>query len=81
MVIVTVCVGSSCHVKGARRVIMNFNDLLKDHDQVYFRIGKAVNPAHQNPELPRQLEIRLAVVREIADELRKRGKEVSIESV
>ena len=32
MVIVTVCVGSSCHIKGARRVIMNFNDLLKDHD-------------------------------------------------
>ena len=32
MIIVTVCVGSSCHVKGARRVIMYFNDLLKDHD-------------------------------------------------
>lgn len=31
MVTVTVCVGSSCHVKGARVVIMQFNDLLKEH--------------------------------------------------
>ena len=31
MVTVTVCVGSSCHVKGARDMIMNFNDMLKEH--------------------------------------------------
>ncbi|KPJ88818.1 MAG: hypothetical protein AMS17_04180 [Spirochaetes bacterium DG_61] len=31
MVNVTVCVGSSCHIKGAREVIMRFNDLLKVH--------------------------------------------------
>lgn len=29
---VTVCVGSSCHIKGAREVIGRFNDLLKEHD-------------------------------------------------
>jgi NADH:ubiquinone oxidoreductase subunit E len=29
MVEVTVCVGSSCHIKGAREVIMRFNELLK----------------------------------------------------
>ena len=28
---VTVCVGSSCHIKGARKVIMRFNELLKEH--------------------------------------------------
>jgi len=28
MVTVTVCVGSSCHLKGAREVIMRFNELL-----------------------------------------------------
>jgi len=28
---VTVCVGSSCHIKGARKVIMCFNELLKEH--------------------------------------------------
>jgi hypothetical protein len=40
-----------------------------------------VNPAHQNPDLPRQLGMKLAVVREIAEDLRKRGKEVTIETV
>jgi NADH:ubiquinone oxidoreductase subunit E len=32
MVTVTVCVGSSCHIKGAREVIMRFNELLKEHE-------------------------------------------------
>ena len=31
MVTVTVCVGSSCHIKGSRRIIMRFNELLKEH--------------------------------------------------
>lgn len=29
---VTVCVGSSCHIKGSREVIMRFDELLKEHD-------------------------------------------------
>lgn len=28
---VTVCVGSSCHIKGAREVIKRFNELLKEN--------------------------------------------------
>lgn len=31
MTTVTVCVGSSCHIKGARQVIKQFNELLKEH--------------------------------------------------
>lgn len=31
MITVTVCVGSSCHLKGAREVIERFNELLKRH--------------------------------------------------
>jgi NADH:ubiquinone oxidoreductase subunit E len=31
MVTVTVCVGSSCHLKGAREVIVRFSELLKEH--------------------------------------------------
>ena len=50
-------------------------------DHVHFIVGKAVNPAHQNPELPRQLEMRLSVVREIAEKLRDVQIEVSLESV
>lgn len=55
--------------------------LLLDADHVHFIVGQAVNPAHQNPELPHQLGIRTAVVRDIAEELKKRGKETSIEMV
>ncbi len=50
-------------------------------DHVHFMVGMAVNPAHQNPSLPAELGMKLSVVREIAEELRKRGTEVSIETV
>ncbi|MFH1707345.1 MAG: SpoIIE family protein phosphatase [Planctomycetota bacterium] len=62
---------------GAADLVRQFLDV----DQVHFMVGAAVNPAHQNPELPRQLELRMAVVREIRDALKKRGIEVSIETL
>ena len=31
MVTVTVCVGSSCHIKGSRQIIVRFNEMLKEH--------------------------------------------------
>ena len=53
MVTVTVCVGSSCHLKGARQVIMQFNEMLTKyslHDKVLLkgsfcmeRCGEGVN--------------------------------------
>jgi hypothetical protein len=59
----------------------NLLRLLLSVDHVHFIVGQAVNPAHQNPDLPHQLGIRLAVIREIAAELRKRGKEVTVETI
>lgn len=55
--------------------------MLLEVDGVHFLVGMGVNPAHQNPELPVELGMKLAVVREIADELVKRGTEVTIEQV
>lgn len=55
--------------------------LLLDVDHVHFLVGCAVNPAHQNPDLPHELGIRLGVVREIVEELRAQGKEVTFEEV
>jgi len=53
MVTVTVCVGRSCHLKGARDVIVRFNELLQKHglqDRVFLkgsfcmeRCGEGVN--------------------------------------
>ena len=31
MVTVTVCVGSSCHLRGAREIIVRFDELVKKH--------------------------------------------------
>jgi hypothetical protein len=59
----------------------NLVRLLLDSDSIHFLVGQAVNPAHQNPDLPHRLGIRLTVVKEIAQQLRDRGKEVSIESI
>jgi hypothetical protein len=54
---------------------------LLDVDHVHFIVGLATNPAHQNPNLPHQLGIKLSIVREIGEELTKRGTEVTVESV
>jgi hypothetical protein len=50
-------------------------------DHIHFIVGQAVNPAHQNPELPHQLGIRQKVVHEIGEVLKARGKEVTFEMV
>ena len=64
-------------------VVIDFTDdsLLLSVDGVHFMVGLTVNPAHQNPNLPHELGMKLAVVREIAEELAKRGIEATIESV
>ncbi len=55
--------------------------LLLNVDNVHFIVGLGANPAHQNPNLPPRLRMKLAVVREIAEQLRDRGSEVTVESV
>lgn len=55
--------------------------LCLDVDHIHFIVGRTVNPAHQNPDLPGELGMKLAVVRGIAEELRNRGKEVTVETV
>lgn len=41
-------------------------------------VGKAINPAHQNPNLPMDLNIKLQIVKELAEKLRQLGKEVNL---
>ena len=55
--------------------------LLLHVDHVYFIVGLAANPAPQNPHLPPHLRMKLAIVREIAEELQTRGAEVTVECV
>jgi hypothetical protein len=52
--------------------------LLRDCTHLQVLVGKAINPAHQNPDLPRNLSLKLKVVEELCQELRQLGKEVAL---
>jgi len=56
--------------------------LLKESDEILFIIGTRVNIAHQDPNLPVELEIRRTVVRRIAETLENQFlKEVSMKFI
>jgi hypothetical protein len=56
--------------------------LLKESDEIQFVIGTRVNIAHQDPNLPVELEIRRTVVRRIAETLETKFlKEVSMKFI
>jgi len=52
--------------------------LVEDSTHVHFWVGRAINPAHQNPDFPRDLSIKINIIREIEKELKKMGKFVHI---
>lgn len=41
---------------------------------ITFLLGRAINPAHQNPDFPKDLSIKLNIVKEIIETLRNMGK-------
>lgn len=56
--------------------------LIKESDEIQFIIGTRVNIAHQDPNLPVELEIRRTVVRRIAETLEEKFlKEVSMKFI
>ena len=61
-------------VDGASRLVL----VLREADEVRLLVGQAMNPAHQNPNLPKDLGIKAQVIRALAEALRRRGKEVRI---
>ncbi|HYH02378.1 MAG TPA: SpoIIE family protein phosphatase [Bacillota bacterium] len=52
--------------------------LLMESDKIQFLVGKAVNPAHQNPDLPLNATLKMQVIKEICDLMQKRGKDVAV---
>lgn len=53
--------------------------LLRESDEVKVLVGGAINPAHQNPNLPKALGLKNQIIQALAEELRRDGKEVTIE--
>lgn len=52
--------------------------LLERCTHLYLFIGKAINPAHQNPQLPVDLSIKIRLLEDLAETLRGAGKVVQI---
>ena len=45
---------------------------------INFSVGKAINPAHQNPNLPINFGIKIRLIEELAEHLRTMGKRVTL---
>lgn len=52
--------------------------LFEEATDINFYVGKAINPAHQNPNLPINFNIKMQLVNELSDSLRKMGKRVKV---
>ncbi len=53
--------------------------LIEECTEIRFLVGRAMNPAHQNPDLPLALSLKLRLVEDIAVLLRRLGKSVEVE--
>jgi len=55
-------------------------DMFLDSDRIYFIVGTKINEAHQDPNMPVELEIRRNVIKKIASLLESKYlKEVNID--
>jgi len=52
--------------------------LFEEATDINFFVGKAVNPAHQNPKLPIGFNIKMRLVEELSDCLLKMGKKIKV---
>lgn len=52
--------------------------LFEESTDINFYVGKAINPAHQNPDLPVNLNIKMLIVDELVQCLKKMGKRTNV---
>ena len=52
--------------------------LFEEATDINFFVGRAVNPAHQNPDLPINFNIKMNLVSELSDCLKKMGKRIKV---
>lgn len=52
--------------------------LFDEATDINFYVGKAINPAHQNPNLPIGFNIKMQLVEELSDALKKMGKNINV---
>ena len=52
--------------------------LFEEATDINFYVGKAINPAHQNPDLPINFNIKMNLVEELSKSLRQMGKRIKV---
>ncbi len=52
--------------------------LFEKATDINFFVGKAINPAHQNPALPINFGIKIRLIQELAEHLEKMGKHIKV---
>ena len=52
--------------------------LFEEATDINFFVGRAINPAHQNPNLPINFSIKMQLVNELTDCLKKMGKRIKV---
>ena len=52
--------------------------LFEEATDINFYVGRAINPAHQNPELPINFSIKMQLVTELSECLKKMGKRIKV---
>ncbi len=52
--------------------------LFEEATDIVFYVGRAMNPAHQNPSLPISFNIKMKLIDELSDCLRKMGKNIEV---
>lgn len=58
-----------------------FKILIDESTHINFWIGKAINPAHQNPDFPEELSIKMNIIKEIIEHLKVLNKHVSVKYI
>ncbi len=52
--------------------------LFEEATDINFYVGRAVNPAHQNPDLPLNFNIKMRLVEELSECLKAMGKRIKV---
>ena len=52
--------------------------LFEEATDINFFVGRAINPAHQNPDLPINFSIKMNLVQELSECLKKMGKRIKV---
>ena len=52
--------------------------LFEEATDINFYVGRAINPAHQNPDLPINFSIKMNLVKELSECLKKMGKHIKV---